>query len=82
MTHERNSATCKTPRAIGQQLLVVPAASGHDFEAAFASILQHRARELCSGAGDCMYQAFGIVGDAAASASYWTINVGEIRFQI
>jgi hypothetical protein len=31
-------------KAIGQQLLVVPAASGHDFEAAFASILEHRAR--------------------------------------
>jgi hypothetical protein len=27
-------------------------------------------------------QAFGIVGDAAASALYSTINVREIRFQI
>ena len=46
MTHGRNCATCKTPRrrSIGQQLLEVPAASDHDFEAAFASILQHRAR--------------------------------------
>jgi hypothetical protein len=31
-------------KAIGQQLLEVPAASDHDFEAAFASILPHRAR--------------------------------------
>jgi len=31
-------------KAIEQQLLVVPAASDHAFEAAFASILQHRAR--------------------------------------
>jgi hypothetical protein len=31
-------------KAIGQQLLEVPAASDHDFEAAFASILEHRAR--------------------------------------
>jgi hypothetical protein len=31
-------------KAIGQQLLEVLAASDHDFEAAFASILQHPAR--------------------------------------
>jgi hypothetical protein len=31
-------------KAIGQQLLEVPAASDLDFEAAFASILPHRAR--------------------------------------
>ncbi len=31
-------------KAIEQQLLEVPAASDHDFEAAFASILQHRVR--------------------------------------
>jgi len=31
-------------KAIGQQLLEVPAASDHDCETAFASILQHRAR--------------------------------------
>src|SRR5262245_147588 len=51
MTHGRNCATCKTPRRRSVQLLVVPEPSDQDFEAAFASILQHRAREFCSERG-------------------------------
>jgi hypothetical protein len=58
--------------------LVVPAASDHDFEATPAP----RQVALLRAAGDCMCQALGIVGDAAASASYWTVSVGEIRFQM
>jgi putative tryptophan/tyrosine transport system substrate-binding protein len=44
-------------KAIGQQLLVVPATSDHDFEAAFASILQHRAGVLLIGQDPFLFQS-------------------------
>jgi ABC-type uncharacterized transport system substrate-binding protein len=44
-------------KTIGQQLLVVPPASDHDFEAAFASILQHRAGVLLISSDPFLFQA-------------------------
>ena len=44
-------------KAIGQQLLVISATSDRDFEAAFASIIQHRAGALLIGQGPFLFQA-------------------------
>jgi putative tryptophan/tyrosine transport system substrate-binding protein len=44
-------------KTIGQQLLVVPATSDRDFEAAFASIVQHRAGVLLIGADPFLLQS-------------------------
>jgi ABC-type uncharacterized transport system substrate-binding protein len=46
-------------KAIGQQLLVVSATSERDFEAAFASIVQHRAQVLLIGQDPFFFQAGG-----------------------
>jgi putative tryptophan/tyrosine transport system substrate-binding protein len=43
-------------QAIGQQVLVVPATSDRDFEAAFASIVQHRAGVLIVGADPFFFE--------------------------
>jgi putative ABC transport system substrate-binding protein len=45
--------------AIGQELLVVSATSDRDFEAAFASIVQHRAGALLIGQDPFLFQAGG-----------------------
>jgi putative ABC transport system substrate-binding protein len=44
-------------KAIGQELLVVSATSDRDFEAAFASIVQHRAGALLIGQDPFLFQA-------------------------
>jgi putative ABC transport system substrate-binding protein len=44
-------------KAIGQQLLVISATSDRDFEAAFASIIQHRAGALLIGQDPFLFQA-------------------------
>jgi putative ABC transport system substrate-binding protein len=46
-------------KAIGQELLVVSATSDRDFEAAFASIVQHRAGALLIGQDPFLFQAGG-----------------------
>jgi putative ABC transport system substrate-binding protein len=44
-------------KAIGQQLLVVPATNDRDFEAAFESIVQHRAGVLLIGSDPFLFQS-------------------------
>jgi putative ABC transport system substrate-binding protein len=44
-------------KAIGQELLVVPATSDRDFEAAFASIVQHRAGVLLISTDPFLFQS-------------------------
>jgi ABC-type uncharacterized transport system substrate-binding protein len=44
-------------KAIGQELLVVPATSDRDFEAAFASVLQHRAGMLLISTDPFLFQS-------------------------
>jgi putative ABC transport system substrate-binding protein len=44
-------------KAIGQELLVVPVTSDRDFEAAFASVLQHRAGMLLIGTDRLLFQS-------------------------
>jgi len=46
-------------KAIGQELLVVSATSDRDFEAAFASVVQHRAGALLIGQDPFLFQAGG-----------------------
>src|SRR6516162_2722054 len=46
-------------KAIGQQVLVVSATSDRDFEAAFASVVQHRAGALLIGQDPFLFQAGG-----------------------
>jgi putative ABC transport system substrate-binding protein len=46
-------------KAIGQELLVVSATSDREFEAAFASIVQHRAGALLIGQDPFLFQAGG-----------------------
>ena len=46
-------------KSIGQELLVVSATSDRDFEAAFASIVQHRAGALLIGQDPFLFQAGG-----------------------
>src|SRR5262245_23590364 len=46
-------------KAIGQQLLVVPTTSGHDFEAAFSSIVRQRAGVVLIGADPFLLQSSG-----------------------
>jgi putative tryptophan/tyrosine transport system substrate-binding protein len=46
-------------KAIGQELLVVPATSDREFEAAFASIVQHRAGALLIGQDPFLFEAGG-----------------------
>src|SRR5262249_16897860 len=52
--------------AIGQELLVVSATSDRDFEAAFASIVQHRAGALLIGQDPFLFQAGGQLVSLAA----------------
>src|SRR5215813_5604191 len=55
-------------KSIGQELLVVSATSDRDFEAAFASIVQHRAGALLIGQDPFLFQAGGqLVAGGAAS---------------
>jgi ABC-type uncharacterized transport system substrate-binding protein len=46
-------------KAIGQELFVVPATSEHEFEAAFASIVQHRAGAMLIGQDPFLFEAGG-----------------------
>jgi putative ABC transport system substrate-binding protein len=64
--------------AIGQQLLVVPVTSDRDFEAAFQSIVQHRADVLLIGADPFLFQSSDrLIALAAQHRIPAVYNTGE-----